>query len=47
MIDMINLFWLLHDNANPEAVLVEAAPDLVGVTDVANLLGCTRQNIQK
>ncbi|MEO1673188.1 MAG: DNA-binding protein, partial [Cyanobacteria bacterium J06631_2] len=33
--------------AIPEAILVEAAPDLVGVTDVANLLGCTRQNIQK
>ncbi|MEM7595796.1 MAG: DNA-binding protein [Cyanobacteria bacterium P01_A01_bin.83] len=31
----------------PKAILVEAAPDLVGVTDVANLLGCTRQNIQK
>lgn len=27
--------------------LVEALPDLVGVTDIANLLGCTRQNIQK
>lgn len=30
-----------------EGVLVEAAPDLVGITDIANLLGCTRQNIQK
>jgi hypothetical protein len=26
---------------------VEALPDFVGVTDVANLLGCTRQNVQK
>ncbi len=33
--------------AIPQASLVEAAPDFVGVTDVANLLGCTRQNIQK
>jgi hypothetical protein len=33
--------------AIPDAILVEAAPDLVGVTDVANLLGCTRQNMQK
>ncbi|ELS02944.1 hypothetical protein Xen7305DRAFT_00026620 [Xenococcus sp. PCC 7305] len=33
--------------AIPHASLVEAAPDFVGITDVANLLGCTRQNIQK
>lgn len=33
--------------AIPQASLVEASPDLVGVTEVANLLGCTRQNIQK
>ncbi|MCU0536396.1 MAG: DNA-binding protein [Hydrococcus sp. Prado102] len=33
--------------AIPKASLVEASPDLVGVTDVANLLECTRQNIQK
>ena len=33
--------------AIPQASLVEASPDFVGVTDVANLLGCTRQNIQK
>lgn len=33
--------------AIPDAIFIEAAPDLVGVTDVANLLGCTRQNIQK
>ncbi len=31
----------------PQASLVEASPDLVGVTDVANLLGCSRQNIRK
>lgn len=31
----------------PQANIVEASPDFVGVTDVANLLGCTRQNIQK
>jgi predicted DNA-binding transcriptional regulator AlpA len=33
--------------AIPEANLIEASPDFVGVTDIANLLGCTRQNIQK
>ncbi|ACK73754.1 prophage CP4-57 regulatory (plasmid) [Gloeothece citriformis PCC 7424] len=31
----------------PGVELVEALPDWVGVTDIANLLGCTRQNIQK
>ncbi|MEN9848433.1 MAG: hypothetical protein RL368_1173 [Pseudomonadota bacterium] len=30
-----------------EAKLLEAAPDFVGVTDVAALLGCSRQNIRK
>ena len=29
--------------AIPEAKLVEATPDLVGLTDIANLLGCSRQ----
>ncbi|GAA6616770.1 DNA-binding protein [Scytonema sp. NUACC26] len=33
--------------AIPQAEVVEASPDFVGVTDVANLLGCSRQNIQK
>ena len=33
--------------AIPEAILIEATPDLVGVTDIANLLGCSRQNMQK
>jgi hypothetical protein len=33
--------------AIPQAEIVEASPDFVGVTDVANLLGCSRQNIQK
>jgi predicted DNA-binding transcriptional regulator AlpA len=31
----------------PEAKLVEAAPDLVGLTDVADIVGCSRQNIRK
>lgn len=31
----------------PQATLVEATPDFVGLTDVAQLLGCTRQNIRK
>ncbi len=33
--------------AIPYAELVEAAPDFVGLTDVAELIGCTRQNIRK
>lgn len=31
----------------PDAILVEATPDLVGLTDVAELLGFTRQNMRK
>jgi hypothetical protein len=31
----------------PQANLIEAAPDYVGLTDVAKILGCTRQNIRK
>ncbi len=33
--------------ALPDAILIEAAPDLVGVTDVAQITGVTRQNIRK
>lgn len=33
--------------AIPDAMLVEAAPDLVGLTDIANLLGFSRQNMRK
>lgn len=33
--------------AIPGAELVEAAPDFVGLTDVAELVGCSRQNIRK
>lgn len=33
--------------AIPGAELVEASPDFVGLTDVADLLGCSRQNIRK
>lgn len=33
--------------AIPGAGLVEASPDFVGLTDVAELVGCTRQNIRK
>ena len=31
----------------PEAVLVEASPDFVGLTDVAQVLGLSRQNLHK
>ena len=33
--------------AIPGARLVEATPDLVGLTDIADILGCSRQNIRK
>jgi predicted DNA-binding transcriptional regulator AlpA len=33
--------------AIPEAKLLEASPDFVGLTDVAELLGMTRQNVRK
>ena len=33
--------------AIPNAKLVEATPDLVGLTDIAEILGCSRQNIRK
>jgi len=32
--------------AIPGAVLVEAAPDLVSATDIADLVGCSRQNVR-
>jgi hypothetical protein len=30
----------------PDASLIEATPDFVGLTDTAKILGCTRQNIR-
>lgn len=33
--------------AIPEASLIEATPDLVGLTDIAEIVGCSRQNIRK
>ena len=33
--------------AVPKAKLIEATPDLVGLTDIAKILGCSRQNIRK
>ena len=33
--------------AIPSAKLIEAAPDLVGLTDVAEVVGVTRQNMRK
>jgi hypothetical protein len=30
----------------PHAILIEATPDFVGLTDAAKILGCTRQNIR-
>lgn len=33
--------------AIPEASLIEAAPDLVGLSDIADILGHSRQNIRK
>ncbi|WP_404789058.1 DNA-binding protein [Altericista sp. CCNU0014] len=33
-------------NVFPQASLIEATPDFVGLTDAAKILGCTRQNIR-
>jgi hypothetical protein len=33
-------------NAIPHAILIEATPDFVGLTDAAKILGCSRQNIR-
>ena len=33
--------------AIPNSELCDVSPDFVGVTDLANLLGCSRQNMQK
>lgn len=33
--------------AVPDAMLIEASPDLVGLSDVARLLGVSRQNVRK
>jgi len=33
--------------AVPSATLIEAAPDLVGLTDVADIVGVSRQNMRK
>jgi len=33
--------------AIPEARLIEATPDLVGLTDIAEIVGCSRQNMRK
>lgn len=30
----------------PTAILIEASPDFVGLTDIAEIMGCTRQNIR-
>ena len=39
----------LHDarQALPEATLIEAGPDLVGLTETADLMGMSRQNMRK
>ena len=34
-------------SAIPEANLIEATPDLVGVSDIADILECSRQNVRK
>lgn len=33
--------------AIPGAELIEVTPDLVGLTDVAEIIGCSRQNVRK
>ena len=33
--------------AVPDARLIEAGPDLVGLTEISDLAGCSRQNLRK
>lgn len=33
--------------ALPTALLIEAKPDYAGITDIAEIIGCSRQNVQK
>ena len=33
--------------ALPDAQLIEAGPDCVGFTEIADILGCSRQNVRK
>jgi predicted DNA-binding transcriptional regulator AlpA len=35
------------EQAIPDAELIEAAPDMVGLAEIAELLGCSRQNVRK
>jgi hypothetical protein len=39
----------IHDvlSAVPQAILIEASPDIVGLSDIADLVGRTRQNMRK
>jgi len=43
------MFSAIQDvrKAIPQAELIEASPDFVGITDIAKLIGCSRQNVQK
>jgi predicted DNA-binding transcriptional regulator AlpA len=45
--DAINSALQNIKTAIPEAKLIEATPDIVGLTDVAEILGCSRQNIRQ
>ncbi len=38
----------IHDvkSVIPSAILIEASPDFVGLTDAAKILGCSRQNMR-
>ncbi len=42
------VFTAIQDvkRAIPQAVLTEVSPDLISLTEVAKILGCTRQNIR-
>ena len=43
------IYSAIHDVREiiPEAIFLQAEPDLVGMSDLADLIGCTRQNIRK
>ncbi|MEY8252721.1 MAG: DNA-binding protein, partial [Colwellia sp.] len=45
--DAISSALMNVKSAIPEAKLIEATPDIVGLTEVADMLGCSRQNIRQ
>lgn len=46
-VDAVNSAMADVQRAVPGTELIEAGPDLVGLTDISELMGCSRQNMRK